>query len=62
MVSVRLPEVDVNTVKAHLQDEFRIEVPLMRWNDHPLIRVSIQAYNAADDMAALVSALERILF
>jgi isopenicillin-N epimerase len=61
MVSVRLPRVDIDLVKTQLADEFQIEVPLMWWNDHPLIRVSFQAYNAMEDVGILVEALKNIL-
>ena len=43
LVAARLPaELDTDRVKARLWDEFRVEVPLMRWNDLKLIRVSFQ--------------------
>ncbi|MGH2524967.1 MAG: aminotransferase class V-fold PLP-dependent enzyme, partial [Anaerolineales bacterium] len=61
MVAIRLPEVDVNTLKAQLYDEHRIEAPLFRWNGLPLIRVSFQGYNTRADADALVEALKALL-
>jgi isopenicillin-N epimerase len=62
MVSVRLPEaVDVNALKSRLYDEYRIEVPVFRWNDQPFIRASFQAYNSWADREALLNALKDLL-
>jgi isopenicillin-N epimerase len=62
LVAARLPAaLDTDRVKARLWEEFRVEVPLMRWNGCPLIRVSIQGYNSEGDAEALVKALERCL-
>ncbi len=51
------PQTDIVALKRRLIDDFRIEIPCTRWNDRPFIRVSIQAYNTADDVATLVDAL-----
>jgi len=59
--SARLPDVDLDTLKQRLYDEYRIEVPLIRWNDQCLIRVSFQGYNSQADADALVNALSRLL-
>ncbi|HRF48911.1 MAG TPA: aminotransferase class V-fold PLP-dependent enzyme [Anaerolineales bacterium] len=54
----RLPgHVDVGRLKTLLYDIHRIEAPVHRWDDQPLIRVSCQAYNSEADIAALVAAL-----
>ena len=53
--------VDTDDLKARLYDEYRIEVPLHRWNNQPLIRVSIQAYNDQTDTDALLIALSELL-
>ena len=56
-----LPDVDPDLLKRRLYDEYRIEVPVFRWNGTPLIRVSFQAYNDQWDADALVDALTRLL-
>ena len=59
--AVRLPECDLDVLKARLYAEHRIEAPLIRWNGQAFIRVSFQAYNDEDDADALVLALTRLL-
>ena len=61
LIAARLPECDLDALKARLYDEHRIEAPLIRWNDQAFIRVSFQAYNDEDDADALVLALARLL-
>lgn len=62
MASIPLPaSVDLPWLKTQLYDEYRIEVPLMEWNGQKLIRVSIQAYNTAEDVDVLLHALSRLL-
>ncbi|MCZ6875344.1 MAG: aminotransferase class V-fold PLP-dependent enzyme [bacterium] len=59
--TARLPDVDIQALKTRLYDDYRIEVPLVRWCDQPLIRVSIQGYNTRQDTEALLAALEALL-
>jgi isopenicillin-N epimerase len=62
MASIRLPyTIDREWLKQHLYDDFRIEVPVIRWQDQLLIRVSFQAYNDRSDADALVEALSQLL-
>jgi len=61
MVTARLPEVDVDALQVQLYDQYQIEIPLIRWNDQPLIRVSIQAYNSKEDVDTLLAALRSLL-
>jgi isopenicillin-N epimerase len=61
MVAVRLPEVDVDALKRALYERYHIEVPVFRWNDQPLMRVSFQGYNDQADSDALVEALRALL-
>jgi isopenicillin-N epimerase len=62
MAAVRLPQLDCGALKTQLYDRYRIELPVYRWNDQPLLRVSCQAYNTPDDIEALVNALQRLIF
>ena len=52
--AARLPECDLDALKARLYDEHRVEAPLIRWNGQAFIRVSFQAYNDEADADALV--------
>lgn len=56
-----LPRSDLVSLKHRLYDEYRIEVPFTEWRDRQFIRISIQAYNAQDDVDALVNALKILL-
>jgi isopenicillin-N epimerase len=61
MVSLPLPPCDPQDVRLRLRHEHRIEVPVNAWNGVPLLRVSIQGYNAAADVEALADALPAVL-
>lgn len=59
MTSLPLPTAwgEPAQIKARLWDDFRIEVPVLAWNDRTLIRISVQAYNSLEDGERLVAAL-----
>ena len=58
MVAVSLPaDIDIVACKKCLYDEYHIEVPLIEWNGHKLIRISVQGYNTGEDIDALMIAL-----
>ncbi len=61
MATVALPRCDHEALQRRLFDEFRIEVPTFAWNGGSYLRVSIQAYNDASDVDALVHALSALL-
>ncbi len=62
MAAAALPSfTDIVALKRRLIDDFRVEIPCTRWNERPFIRVSIQAYNTTEDVAALVEALRVLL-
>ena len=61
MVTVPLPDCDAASVKEQLYDTYRIEAPVGKLNDQCRIRVSVQAYNSADDIAQLLVALEALV-
>ena len=56
-----LPASDLALLKRRLYDEFRIEVPLVPWQDRQFIRISIQGYNSQEDVDALIQALQALL-
>jgi isopenicillin-N epimerase len=58
LVSIRLPEMDLNDLSQRLLEGYRIEVPMIHWPGYPnFVRVSFQAYNSQSDADALVEAL-----
>ncbi|HZQ09556.1 MAG TPA: aminotransferase class V-fold PLP-dependent enzyme [Anaerolineae bacterium] len=60
MVSVPLPPCNKESLKQRLYDQYKIEVPIIFWNDRHLIRISIQVYNTRADVDALAAALKEI--
>lgn len=62
MVAAPVPQkTDLAVLKTRLYDEFRVEVPVIDWNDRKYVRVSIQGYNTRADELALVNALKVLL-
>jgi isopenicillin-N epimerase len=59
MFSAQLPaETDIVALKSRLYEDFQVEVPLIEWNSHKLIRVSVQGYNTHQDIDRLLLALK----
>ena len=56
-----LPASDLPLLKSRLYDEFKIEVPLVQWQDRQFVRISIQAYNDQSDVDVLLEALKALL-
>ena len=54
-------EVDTLQLKSRLYAEYGVEVPIIDWNQHKLIRVSIQGYNTPRDTDRLLAALAELL-
>lgn len=62
MVSIRLPEgTDTTALGKRLFDDHHIEIPVLRWNNQPFLRLSVQAYVSEADLDALVEALTTYL-
>ena len=61
MASLPLPRLDVDVLKRRLYAEFKIEIPIIAWNDRCFARISVQGYNTQSDVDALVAALQRLL-
>lgn len=56
-----LPRCNIEVLKQRLYDDFRVEVPLIQWQDRQFMRVSVQGYNTSDDINALINALATLL-
>ena len=56
-----LPSSNLSTLKKRLYDDYKIEVPLIQWQDRQFIRISVQGYNTRKDINTLVDALHRLL-
>jgi len=63
MGTVPLPNfVDIEKLKIELYERFRIEIPLIQWNNFKLMRFSLQAYNTIEDVTMLVRGLKELLY
>ncbi|MBL8061824.1 MAG: aminotransferase class V-fold PLP-dependent enzyme [Anaerolineales bacterium] len=60
-VSLLPADTDIALLKRRLYDEFKVEIPLIEWNERKLIRLSVQGYNSRRDMDILLKALEALL-
>jgi isopenicillin-N epimerase len=61
MVAAPLPACDTVAVKRRLLEEHAIEVPIMKWRERCLVRVSVQGYTTKGDLERLVEALRAVL-
>ena len=61
MFSIELPVGSLDRLGTQLWDEYRIEVPQVRWNGREFLRISIQAYNQVEDIQRLEDALSVLI-
>ncbi|HEX9117206.1 MAG TPA: aminotransferase, partial [Anaerolineae bacterium] len=61
MAAFPLPRCDGETLKGRLYDEYRVEAPVTTLGDRQFLRISVQGYNRASDIAALLAALRAVL-
>jgi isopenicillin-N epimerase len=61
MVACALPRIDPAELKRRLYDEYRVEVPIITFEDAHYVRVAFQGYNTRADADALLSALQKLL-
>ena len=61
MVAMPIPECDVDLLKVALIDKYNIEIPVFRWQDKCIARVSVQGYNSRPQMDLLIEALTDLL-
>ncbi|WP_316355495.1 aminotransferase class V-fold PLP-dependent enzyme [Devosia sp.] len=61
MVAMPIPECDVDQLKLDLYDKYRIEIPVFKWQDTCIVRLSVQGYNSKPQMDLLIDALTELL-
>ena len=61
MVAMPLSDCDTDALKLALYDKYRIEIPVFRWQDTCIIRLSVQGYNSRPQMDLLIEALTDLL-
>ena len=52
------PFINTENLKTELYNRYKIEVPVFKWNDMNIIRVSIQGYNTKTEVESLLDALK----
>lgn len=61
MVAMPIPECDTAEIHKTLFDRYRIEIPVFKWQDHCIARLSVQGYNSRPQMDKLIGALGELL-
>jgi len=61
MVSMPIPECDPVAVHDLLVSRYKIEIPVLAWRGHHIVRLSCQGYNRRDQMDLLMDALTELL-
>jgi isopenicillin-N epimerase len=60
MASFAVPTENCQGLKTQLYDEYKIEAPVFRWNNQTFLRISVNAYNTAEDLNCVVDALKSL--
>lgn len=60
MFAVEIPSTDPQSFQTTLYERFQVEAPAYYWQDRAHLRISIQAYNDENDIAALFNALDTL--
>jgi isopenicillin-N epimerase len=61
MAAIPLPELDIQRLKMRLYHQFKVEVPVYRWQGRAFLRVSVQGYTTQQDLDALEAGLMELL-
>jgi len=61
MVAMPIPPCDVEVIKSLLLERYRIEIPVLVWKGHHIVRLSCQGYNRRAQMDVLIDALTELL-
>lgn len=61
MVAMPIPECDTDQLKIDLIDKYNIEIPVFKWQDRCIARLSVQGYNSKGQMDRLIEALTGLL-
>ena len=61
MVAMPVPACDPVELKNKLLKDYNIEIPVFNWQQHTIVRLSVQGYNTQAQMDTLVGALKELL-
>lgn len=63
MVTLPIPnQFPPDVLQKRLLDEFHIEIPVISWQHHSFVRLSVQGYNSPDEIQQLLMALQKLFF
>ena len=60
MASMVMPNIDYVNLKTTLINEYKIEIPVFKWKNMSILRVSYQVYNTEKDIEKLSTVLTKI--
>ncbi|MEW4454478.1 aminotransferase class V-fold PLP-dependent enzyme [Bremerella sp. JC817] len=60
LIDVTALKLESDALKTRLYDNYRIEAPVIRWQDRMFIRISAHAYTTEQDIATFVNAMREI--
>ncbi len=61
MVAMPIPECDAPEIHKILFERYRIEIPVFKWKNTCIARLSVQGYNSRPQMDTLIAALSELL-
>ena len=61
MVAIPIPDCDPVALQQKLFTAYDIEIPVFKWKDHTIVRLSVQGYNSKSEMDLLIEALSDLL-
>lgn len=61
MVAMPIPDTDTLELSKALMARYSIEIPVFKWQDQSIVRVSVQGYNSKAQMDILIEALTELL-
>jgi isopenicillin-N epimerase len=61
MASIEIPVNDTISFKNRLLSDYNIEIPIFKWKDRNLLRLSFNAYNDEKDADRLIDAIKELL-
>ena len=60
MASMVMPNIDHVNLKTTLINDYKIEIPVFKWKNMSILRVSYQVYNTEKDIEKLSTVLTKI--
>ncbi len=61
MVAMPVPDCDTQGLGRALLERYKIEIPVFKWQNHAIVRLSVQGYNSRAQMDLLIEAVSDLL-